>query len=93
MYLSALVMTFKNGSTSLISRSKRFKMPENVAEIPSLLPPILKLIYNMSIAVKETISFIKGKSSMVNLEEVEKTYLPPGFTPTNNSNKRKAPEI
>ncbi|KAI7902077.1 uncharacterized protein BX663DRAFT_511671 [Cokeromyces recurvatus] len=89
MYISGLVMTFNNGSVSLISRSRRMKMPETVAEIPLLLPPVLKLIYNASQTMKGTIDFIKEIFLNVSLDELDVPYFPPCFAVCNLNKKRK----
>ncbi|RCI02398.1 hypothetical protein CU098_002707, partial [Rhizopus stolonifer] len=46
--IKALGMSFNNGSVSLLSTSDRLHMPESVSEIPRLLPPALRLVYNLN---------------------------------------------
>ncbi|KAI8068841.1 hypothetical protein BDF21DRAFT_465813 [Thamnidium elegans] len=87
--LTALLMTFK-GSTSLITRSKRISLPQNVTDIPRLLPIALKLVYNASQTVKGTMDTIKKASASVILDENDDLpYFPPCHISTN---KRKNPE-
>ena len=51
--MSGLVMTFK-GSTSLITRSKRLRLPRAINDVPGLLPNALKLVYNDTGNMNET---------------------------------------
>jgi hypothetical protein len=46
-YITAEVMTFNHGSIGLLYTSPRLKMPENIGEVPRLLPPVLTLIYTI----------------------------------------------
>ncbi|KAI9483729.1 MAG: hypothetical protein EXX96DRAFT_632359 [Benjaminiella poitrasii] len=87
--LTALLMTFE-GSTSLITRSKRLRLPETVADIPRLLPLVLKLIFNAAQTVKGTMNTIKEASTSVCLDnDNDLPFFPPCYV---SSNKRKTPE-
>ncbi|CEP16604.1 hypothetical protein [Parasitella parasitica] len=87
--LTALLMTFE-GSTSLITRSKRLRLPETVADIPRLLPLVLKLIFNAAQIVKGTMNTIKEASISVCLDnDNDLPFFPPCYV---SSNKRKTPE-
>ncbi|RCH78773.1 hypothetical protein CU098_001614, partial [Rhizopus stolonifer] len=65
MNITARIMSFKNGSISLLSRSSRLRMPTSVQEIPHFLPPVLNLIYNINQTIKSTIEAIDDASSSV----------------------------
>lgn len=93
MYISAMTMTFNIGSVSLISRSKRYKMPETVSEIPGLLPRVLKIVYNGSLAMKDTVKLIKDSTSSVSLEETEVPYFPPCFAAATTTNKKRRMDL
>ncbi|KAG1459449.1 hypothetical protein G6F55_004757 [Rhizopus delemar] len=87
--LTALLMTFR-GSTSLITRSKRLRLPETVADIPRLLPFVLKLVFNAAQIVKGTMNTIKEASNFVCLDnDNDLLFFPPCYV---SSNKRKTPE-
>lgn len=81
-------MTFK-GFTSLITRSKKISLPQNVADIPRLLPLALKLVYNASQIVKGTVDTIKKASASVILDENDDL---PYFPRHISTNKRENPE-
>ena len=87
--LTALLMTFE-GSISLITRSKRLRLPETVADILHLLPLVLKLVFNAVQIVKGTMNTTKEASTSVCLDN---DNVLPLFSPCYlSSNKRKAPE-
>lgn len=87
-------MTFDKGSVSLVSTSRRYRMPESVADIPRLLPPILKLVYNWAKVIEGTSQYIRSVSSTVRLDDDEEVYFPPCFVTENNSaDKRKSEDI
>lgn len=87
--LTILLMTFR-GSTSLITRSKRLRLPETVADIPRLLPFVLKLVFNAAQIVKGTMNTIKEASNFVCLDnDNDLLFFPPCYV---SSNKRKTPE-
>ncbi|CEG67343.1 hypothetical protein RMATCC62417_03787 [Rhizopus microsporus] len=87
--LTALLMTFED-STSLITRSKRLRLPETVADIPRLLPLVLKLVFNAAQIVKGSMNTIKEASTSVCLDNDNDL---PFFSPCYvSSNKRKTPE-
>ena len=82
-------MTFE-GSTSLITRSKRLRLPETVADIPRLLPLVLKLVFNAAQIVKGTMNTIKEASTSVCLDnDNDLPFFPPCYV---SSSKRKTPE-
>jgi hypothetical protein len=56
MYISAQVMTCDKRSVALVGTSERYHMPEFPAEIPKLLPPLLKLVYNCAMVIERTTS-------------------------------------
>ncbi|KAI9030033.1 hypothetical protein CLU79DRAFT_802601 [Phycomyces nitens] len=87
--LTALLMTFE-GSTSLITRSKRLRFPETVADIPRLLPLVLKLVFNAAQIIKGTINTVKEASTSVCLDnDNDLPYFPPCYV---SGNKRKTLE-
>ncbi|KAL0138993.1 hypothetical protein V8B55DRAFT_1519821, partial [Mucor lusitanicus] len=53
-FITAQVMTFTKGSVGLLLSSPRLKMPQNVSEVPALLPPILALVYNCTLIIKNS---------------------------------------
>lgn len=65
-------MSFSKGSVGLIYRSPRLKMPERIAEIPGLLPPVLTLIYNAAMIIKNTTLYIRASSSYMALASFNK---------------------
>ncbi|CEG84330.1 hypothetical protein RMATCC62417_18149 [Rhizopus microsporus] len=86
--LTALLMTFE-GST-LITRSKRLRLPETVADTPRLLPLVLKLVFNAAQIVKGTINTIKEATMSVCLDNGnDLPFSSPCYV---NSNKRETPE-
>lgn len=96
MHISAVQMSFSLGSVSLVSLSKRYKVPESVKEIPALLPPVLALVYNCALIMKSTSEHLDDVSSRVNLNPPPQTFFPPVFVPIVSSSncstgkKRKA---
>lgn len=79
-------MSFDHGSISLLSKSEQLRLPKSVSEIPQLLPPILKLIYNLNQVVKDTINIIKDPNTVtVNMKAGESVYFPPCFVHNQNS--------
>lgn len=87
--MAALLMTFK-GSTSLITRSKRLRLPETVTDIPRLLPLVLKLVFDAAQIVKGTMDTIKEASTPVCLDnDNDLPFFPPCYV---SSNKRKNPK-
>lgn len=94
MYISALQMSFKNGSIALISVSDRLKMPESIKEVPALLPPVLALVYNGSQVIKNTVDYIEDISSTFSLNTTsDSAFFPPCFIPQTKDNKNKKRKI
>ncbi|KAI8364083.1 hypothetical protein BD560DRAFT_373425 [Blakeslea trispora] len=90
MSITAQVMSFENGSISLLSRSPRLQMPSSVKEIPRLLPPVLSLIYNLNQVVLSTINVIDDVCSSVMVRPSEDVFFFPCFVPNSaNSKKRR----
>lgn len=54
-FITAEVMTFAKGSVGVLFSSSRLKMPENISEVPALLPPVLALVYNCTLIIKHSI--------------------------------------
>ncbi|KAI8983914.1 hypothetical protein BDB01DRAFT_790637 [Pilobolus umbonatus] len=79
--ITGMGMSFNNGSVALLSSSNRLHMPESVAEIPRLLPPILNLIYNINRMLKCTVEELKNINSSVCIENDMDLYFPPCFVP------------
>ncbi|KAI8885955.1 hypothetical protein K501DRAFT_293083 [Backusella circina FSU 941] len=89
--ISGLLMTHDRGSISMIKSTERLHMPESVAEIARLLPPVLKLVYNCAQVMSETTNFINDVASSVALDNNELIYFPPCFVSAEiNHKKRKA---
>lgn len=89
--ISGLLMTHDRGSIAMIKSTERLHMPESVAEIPRLLPPVLKLVYNCAQVMRETTNFINDVASSVALDDSELIYFPPCFVAAEiNHKKRKA---
>ncbi|KAL9538841.1 hypothetical protein MBANPS3_010643 [Mucor bainieri] len=90
-YISAEVMTFK-GCVGVLYSSPRLKMPENIAEIPRLLPPVLALVFNCSIIMKETVQFLVGTAASVNLDPFANSeyFFPDAYIPSMSNKKRKS---
>ncbi|CAO3699549.1 unnamed protein product [Rhizopus stolonifer] len=84
MYISAQVMTCNKGSVALVGTSQRYHMPESLTEVPKLLPPVLKLVYNCAMVIKSTTSHLKAISSSVSLDEGSEVYFPPYFVAGDN---------
>ncbi|CEI88235.1 hypothetical protein RMCBS344292_02629 [Rhizopus microsporus] len=84
MYITAQVMTCNKGSVALVGTSQRYHMPESSAEVPKLLPPVLKLVYNCAMVIESTTSHLKAISSSVSLGEGSKVYFPPCFVAGDN---------
>ncbi|GAA5796066.1 hypothetical protein HPULCUR_001435 [Helicostylum pulchrum] len=66
-FITAQVMTFTKGSVGILFSSPRLKMPENISQVPALLPPILALVYNCTLVIKETAQLLKDESTHINL--------------------------
>lgn len=93
--ITALGMSFNNGSVSLLSTSDRLRMPESVSEIPRLLPPVLNLVYNLNKLLKSTVEKLKEMNSSVATELENINFFPPCFVPaaaTATNKKRKTKE-
>ncbi|CAO3645400.1 unnamed protein product [Mucor hiemalis] len=95
-FITAQVMTFTKGSVGILFTSPRLKMPESINQIPALLPPVLALIYNCALIVKETAQLLQDESSNVNLDPFKNTnyFFPDSFVPKSKEysyKKRKAP--
>ncbi|KAG0932794.1 hypothetical protein G6F30_010571 [Rhizopus arrhizus] len=89
--ISGLLMTHDRGSIAMIKSTERLHMPESVAEIARLLPPVLKLVYNCAQVMRETTNFINDIASSVALDNNELIYFPPCFVAAEiNHKKRKA---
>lgn len=71
-FITAQVMAFTKGSVGILFSSPRLKMPENINQIPALLPPILALVYNCTLIVKETAQLLKDESTQINLDSFQK---------------------
>jgi hypothetical protein len=70
-------------------------MPESVADVPRLLPPAIKLVYNWAKIIGGTCQYIRSVSSIVALEDNDdQVCFPPCFVAENSSgNKRKSDDI
>ncbi|CAO3657386.1 unnamed protein product [Mucor hiemalis] len=89
--ISGLLVTHDRGSIAIIKSTERLHMPESVAEIPRLLPPVLKLAYNCAQVMSETTNSINDVASSVALNDSELIYFPPCFVAAEiNHKKRKA---
>lgn len=75
-------MTFNKGSISLVSRSTPLRLPVSIWEVPRLLPPVLRLIFNLNQLLKKTVNEMKAANSSVMLEQVELPFFPSCFVPT-----------
>ncbi|CAO3686056.1 unnamed protein product [Rhizopus microsporus] len=84
MYIAAQVMTCNKGYVALVGTSQRYHMPESSAEVPKLLPPVLKLVYNYAMVIESTTSRLKAISSSVSLDKGPKVYFPPCFVAGDN---------
>lgn len=84
-------MTFKRSMGALYS-SPRLKMPENIAEIPRLLPPVLALVYNCSLIMKKTVQFLVDTAASVNLDPFANSehFFPDAYFPNMSNKKRKS---
>ncbi|KAI9258418.1 hypothetical protein EDC94DRAFT_171179 [Helicostylum pulchrum] len=92
-FITAQVMTFTKGSVGILFSSPRLKMPENISQVPALLPPILALVYNCTLVIKETAQLLKDESTHINLNPFKNSdyFFPDSFVPEskNSSKKRK----
>lgn len=61
-------MSFNKNFVGVISSSPRLKMPEDISEVPALLLPVLTLVSNCSLIIKETAQLLKDESMKVNLD-------------------------
>lgn len=97
LFITAQVMTFTKGSVGILFSSPRLKMPENISEIPSHLPPVLTLIYNCALIIKETAQILRDKNASVNLNPFknEDYFFPDSFVPEskNSFNKKRKPSL
>lgn len=90
MWIVALRMRFDHGSVSLLSTSKRLKMPESIEEVPALLPPVLNLVYNCSQIIRKTAEYIDDVATSVSFGlSSEPTFIPPCFSPLAKANKKR----
>jgi hypothetical protein len=79
MYLSCLKLKYV-GSVALLSSSGGLKMPEAIAEVPSLLPPVLAAVYNCAQIMKRTSVYLEDTTSSFTLKKPKtKPSLPPCF--------------
>ncbi|CAO3664789.1 unnamed protein product [Rhizopus stolonifer] len=92
--IKALGMTFDKGSVSLLSTSDRLHMPESVSEVPRLLPPALRLVYNLNKFLKSTVDELKVVNSSISCDLDDNFFFPPCFVPAaaTSVNKRKRKE-
>ncbi|KAG1369283.1 hypothetical protein G6F61_012462 [Rhizopus arrhizus] len=90
-YITAEVMTFNHGSIGLLYTSPRLKMPENIDEVPRLLPPALTLMYNCAQVIKNTAQFLRKNAASVNLNPFSNAdyFFPPSFVSEKNSSFKK----
>ncbi|KAI7891400.1 uncharacterized protein EV154DRAFT_420504, partial [Mucor mucedo] len=82
-FIRAQVMAFTKGSVGILFSSPRLKMPENISQVPALLPPILALVYNCTSIIKETAQLLKDESTHVNLNPFKNSdyFFPDSFLP------------
>lgn len=84
LYISGLKMKIMSGSVSLVSCSGRFKVPESIIETPSLLPPVLSLVYNCAQIMKGTGHYLETIGSKVTLGKPKSMpYFPPCYVVCN----------
>lgn len=90
-FIRAQVMTFTKGSVGILFSSPRLKMPENISQVPALLPPILTLVYNCTSIIKETAQLLKDESTHVNLNPFKNSdyFFPDSFLPESKDIKKK----
>ncbi|KAL7329115.1 hypothetical protein PS15p_207272 [Mucor circinelloides] len=90
-FITVQVMTFTKGSVGILFSSPRLKMPENISQIPALLPPILALVYNCTLIVKETAQLLKDESTQINLDPFENSdyFFPNSFVPSQKTFQKK----
>lgn len=94
MYITGLKMTFAHGSVSLLSKSKRLKVPESIEEVPVLLPPVLALTYNYARMIRKTVEYIDDTATSVDFgSSSEPNIFPPCFVPSSSFNKKKKSNI
>lgn len=94
-FITAQVMTFTKGSVGILFPSPRLKMPENISQIPALLPPILALVYNCTLIVKETAQLLKDESTQINLDPFKNSddFFPNSFVPESKDSSKKKKEF
>ncbi|CAO3615362.1 unnamed protein product [Mucor hiemalis] len=82
-FIRSQVMTFTKGSVGILFSSPRLKMPENIGQVPALLPTILALVYNCTSLIKETAPLLKDESTHVNLSPFKNNdyFFPDSFLP------------
>lgn len=90
-FITAQVMTFTKGSVGILFSSPRLKMPENISQIPALLPPILALVYNCTLIIKETAQLLKDESRHINLNPFRNSdyFFPDSFVPESKDSLKK----
>lgn len=91
-FITAQVMTFTKGSVGILFSSPRLKMPENISQVPALLPPILALVYNCTLLIiKETAQLFKNESTHVNLNSFKNNddFFPDSFVPESKDSSKK----
>lgn len=94
-FITAQVMTFTKGSVGILFPSPRLKMPENISQIPALLPPILALVYNCTLIVKETAQLLKDESTQINLDPFKNSdyFFPNSFVPESKDSSKKKERV
>ncbi|KAL0073762.1 hypothetical protein F4703DRAFT_1745744 [Phycomyces blakesleeanus] len=94
-FITAQVMTFTKGSVGILFFSPRLKMPENISQVPALLPPILTLVYNCTLIIKETAQLLKDESTHVNLNPFKNSdyFFPNSFVPESKDSSKKKKDL
>ncbi|KAI9468474.1 MAG: hypothetical protein EXX96DRAFT_513026 [Benjaminiella poitrasii] len=90
-FIIAQALTFTKGSVGILFSSPRLKMPENISQVPALLPPILALVYNCTLIIKETVQLLKDESTHVNLNPFKNSdyFFPDSFAPESKDSSKK----
>lgn len=74
MYILALTMSYTKGSIARVGVSERLHTLETPAEIPRLLPPVLKLVHNCAMVTDSTFKHLEEASSSISLKECNELY-------------------
>lgn len=88
-YITAQVMTFTKGFVGILHSSSRLKMPQKISEMPGLLPPVLTLVYNCTLIMRDTAQVLEDNCKRVNLDPFKNSgyFFPDSFLPESKTNK------